>query len=87
MSASKVLFTFMTGMAAGVAAVYFADPKGSEKRYKQLKKDFKKQSGKWEKTLNVKLDEYKNTYNEFVDKYSQTGKEIVEKSKEKVSLN
>lgn len=87
MSASKFLFTFMTGMAAGVAAVYFTDPKGSEKRVKQLKKDFKKQSGKWEKTLTDKLDEYKQTYNDLVDKYSQSGKKAIEKSKDKVSLN
>ena len=44
MSSSKILFTFMTGIATGVAAAYFADPKGTEKRFKALKKDLNKRS-------------------------------------------
>ncbi|MBV6643324.1 MAG: hypothetical protein KI791_21570 [Cyclobacteriaceae bacterium] len=87
MSAGKYLFTFMTGVAAGVAAAYYTDPKGSEKRLKSLKKDFRKQSDKWEKILTGKLNEYKKTYNDMIDKYSQTGKEMIDKSKDKVSLN
>tara|TARA_Y100001949_G_C15883456_1_gene284847 strand:- start:211 stop:474 length:264 start_codon:yes stop_codon:yes gene_type:complete len=87
MSAGKYLFTFMTGVAAGVAAVYYTDPKGSEKRFKSIRKDFKKQSEKWEKILTGKLNEYKKTYNDMIDQYSQTGKEMIDKSKDKVSLN
>ncbi len=77
----------MTGVATGVAAAYFSDPKGSEKKLNELKKDFRKQSGKWEKVLNGKLNEYKKTYNDLVDKYSKTSKEMIEKSKDKVILN
>lgn len=87
MSAGKYLFTFMTGVAAGVAAVYYSDPKGTEKRLKSLKKDLKKQTDKWEKILTGKLNEYKQTYNDMIEKYSQTGKEMIDKSKDKVSLN
>ncbi len=87
MSAGKYFFTFMTGVVAGVAAVHYADPKGSEKRFKTIKKDFKKQSNRWEKILTGKLNEYKKTYNDLINNYSQTGKEMIDKSKDKVSLN
>ena len=86
MSASKMMLTFVSGVAAGWAVSYFADPKGSEKRYKQLRKDFDKRAKKIEGTLSSKMDGYKKTYNDLLEKYIQNGKEVLKKSKSSVQL-
>ena len=78
MSASKTLFTFVTGVAAGLAAAYYVDPKGSKRKLKKIEKDLKKTR----KTLDKKLDGYKSSYNEVVDKYAASGKSIIDKSKD-----
>ncbi|RED99845.1 hypothetical protein [Marinoscillum furvescens] len=77
MSASKSLFTFITGVASGLALAYYADPKGSQRKLKKIEKDLKKTR----KTLDKKLDGYKGTYNEVVDKYAGKSKELIDNAK------
>lgn len=74
MSAGKTLFTFLAGVASGLALVYYADPKGSEKNIQRLDKELKKNR----KMLDEKLLEYKSEYNTLVDKYTRSTKEMIE---------
>lgn len=77
MSAGKTLFTFIAGIASGLAIVYYADPKGSEKNIQKLDKELKKNR----KFLDEKLLEYKKEYNTLVDKYTRNTKEMIENLK------
>ncbi|MEQ8549743.1 MAG: hypothetical protein RIC03_17655 [Cyclobacteriaceae bacterium] len=78
MSAGKTLFTFVTGIAAGLSLAYMADPKGSQKTIKRLEKEI----AKTKKTVDKKLDEYKADYNKTVDKYTDKSKGLIDQGKE-----
>ncbi|MFY0608045.1 MAG: YtxH domain-containing protein [Cyclobacteriaceae bacterium] len=78
MSAGKTLFTFITGIAAGLALAYAADPKGSKKTIKKLEKELKSTK----KMVDEKLETYKADYTEAVDKYSDKSKGLINQAKE-----
>lgn len=78
MSASKTIFTFIAGIASGLALVYYTDPKGSQKKLKQVEKEIKKTR----KILDKKLTDYKMNYNGIIDKYSEKSKEFIDTAKE-----
>lgn len=78
MSASKTIFTFVAGIASGLAVAYYADPKGSKQKLKKIEKDIKKSR----KSLDKKLDQYKGSYNEIVDKYASKSKALIDEAKE-----
>lgn len=77
MSASKTLFTFIAGIASGLAVAYYADPKGSKQKLKKIEKDIRKTR----KNLDKKLDHYKGSYNEIVDKYANKSKALIDEAK------
>lgn len=77
MSAGKTLFTFITGVASGLALAYYADPKGSQQKLKKMEKELRKTR----KTLDKKITDYKKDYNELVDSYAGKSKEFIEKTK------
>lgn len=77
MSGGKTLFTFITGIASGLAIAYYADPKGSQKKLKDIEKELKKNR----KVVDKKLTEYKGYYNEMVDKYANTSKHLIDDAK------
>lgn len=77
MSAGKTLFTFLAGVASGLALVYYADPKGSEKNLQKLDLELKKNR----KLLDEKLLEYKKEYNTLIDKYTKSTMEMVDNIK------
>ncbi len=77
MSAGKTLFTFITGIAAGLAIAYAADPQGSAKTIKKLEKELKNTK----KIVDKKLEEYKVDYNQAVDKYSDKSKGLINQAK------
>lgn len=81
MTTGKVLLTFVSGMAAAFAAIYLADPEGSEKKYDSLKEELKKTGKSLGENLNGKLKAYKSVYNDLVDKYAQKSKEAIEKTR------
>ena len=78
MSAGKTLFTFVTGIAAGLTLAYIADPKGSQKTIKKLEKEL----NKTKKTVDKKLDGYKAEYNQAIDKYSDKSKGLINQAKD-----
>ena len=77
MSASKTLFTFITGLASGLAVAYYADPKGSQQKLKKIEKDLKKTR----KTLDKKLIGYKAGYNDMVETYAAKSKGLIDNAK------
>ncbi|MEQ8473401.1 MAG: hypothetical protein RIC35_19545 [Marinoscillum sp.] len=77
MSASKTMFTFITGVASGLAIAYYADPKGSQQKLKKIEKDVKKTK----KSLDKKLAQYKGSYNEIVDRYANKSKALIDEAK------
>ena len=77
MSGGKTLFTFITGIASGLAIAYYVDPKGSQKKLKQIEKELKKNR----KVVDQKLTEYKKYYNELVDKYASSSKHLIDNAK------
>lgn len=77
MSGGKTIFTFLTGVASGLAIAYYADPKGSQRKLKQIEKELKKNR----KVVEDKLNEYKGYYNSLVEKYATTSKDLIDKGK------
>lgn len=77
MSGGKMMFTFITGVASGLALAYYADPKGSQRKLKQIEKELKKNR----KVVDKKLAEYKGYYNGLVEKYANTSKDLIENAK------
>ena len=73
----KYLFSFVLGVAAGLGLSYYADPKGSQKKLKQIEKELKKNR----QVVDKKLDEYKTMYNGLVDKYAKSSKELIDGAK------
>lgn len=77
MSAGKTLFTFIAGVASGLALVYYADPKGSEQNIQKLDKELKKNR----KLFDEKMVEYKKEYNTLVEKYMKNTKDMIDNLK------
>ena len=77
MSGGKTIITFITGIASGLALAYYADPKGSQRKLKQIEKEIKKNR----KAFDKKVAEYKGYYNNMVDKYANASKNLIDKSK------
>lgn len=64
MSAARTIFSLVAGIASGLALAYYADPKGSKKKIRQIEKDL----GKTRKQFDKKMKGYKKEYNGVIGK-------------------
>lgn len=86
-SIAKLMITFVSGAAAGLAAGYLTAPKSGEKTRKDIAKEYDATKKALEQAATSKLEEAKEILNETVEKQADNGKSFISRVKDAATIS